>query len=129
MRRMRAEDGKRGRWSRAALGAVAAVVGGLALLHAAPARAWWRGGVWVDVVPPVVVGPPVVVAPPPVYYYPPAYYPPPTSPYPAQPAPAPSNGTCYAGPYVCPLDQPPAPNGACSCPTDNNGGRAWGHVG
>lgn len=98
------------------------------LLHPIPARAWWQGGVWVGVTPPVVVGPPVIYAPPPVYYYPPPYYAPPPAAYPQSPPP-PSNGTCYAGAYVCPLDQPPAPNGACSCPTDNGGGRAWGHVG
>jgi hypothetical protein len=51
---------------------------------AAPAHAWWRGGVWVGVAPaPYYYAPPHYYAPPPVVYAPPpVYYPPPAySPY------------------------------------------------
>lgn len=94
-------------------------------LAAMPARAWFFGGV--AIAPPVVIGPPVVYPPPPAYYpppyYPPAYYPPPVAP------PAPSERTCYAGAYVCPLDHAPGIDGSCSCPSDTTGGRVWGHLG
>ncbi len=111
-----------------------AAVGALAVSYSAPAHAWWRGGVVFAPIP--FFAPPPVVYPP--YYYPPAYYPPPPPPaaYTADPGYAP-NGVpgevaggraCYAGGYVCPLNQPVPPGGACSCPT-NSGGRIGGRAG
>jgi len=109
---------------RFALLARGVILGALFLLAAAPARAWFYGGI--AVAPPIVVGPPVVY-PPPVYYppvyYPPAYYPPPMAPHPA------GGQACYAGAYICPLDHAPGTDGSCSCPSDDNGGRVWGHLG
>jgi hypothetical protein len=73
-----------------------------------PALAWrhwgWGPGVVIGIPPPVVVAPPG-------YYY----------------APPPAGQACYAGPYVCPLDQPGPIGAACSCPT--NTGRAGGRIG
>lgn len=110
---------------RFALVARGAILGALLLLAAAPARAWFYGGI--AVAPPIVVGPPVVYPPPayypPTYYPPPAYYPPPVAPHPA------GGQACYAGAYVCPLDHAPGTDGSCSCPSDDNGGRVWGHLG
>jgi len=100
-----------------------AAVGVLAMGFAAPAHAWWRGGVFVGVAPvPFLVGPPVVYPP---YYYPPAYYPPPVT---YTPAPSAPGRACYAGTYVCPLDQAVPSGSSCSCPT-NGGGRAGGRAG
>jgi len=72
--------------------------------------------------PRVVVGIPFF-APPPVYYAPPpvSYAPPPVY---AAPAPVYGGRSCYAGPYVCPLERPTPVGAGCSCPT--NGGRAYG---
>ena len=113
-----------------------------ALGAAAPAQARWGGGWGIGIgimPPPVYIGPPpVYYGPPPVYYAPPpAYYAPPPGyapppDYVPPPDYAPSLGgppgqTCYAGPYVCPLDQPVPAGGPCSCPT--NQGRAWGRAG
>eukprot|EP01037_Dinobryon_pediforme_P005336 gene5336-5389_t len=80
-----------------------------------PAQAYWRGhfGFYG---PGIIVGPPVIYAPPPPVYYappPPVYY-----------APAPAGQTCYAGPYICPLDRPTPAGGGCSCPANN--GRVYG---
>lgn len=95
--------------------AVAAVAAGLALVPGT-ANAWWHGGFYGPRV--VFFGPPVIYGPPP-----PVYYAPPPVVY----APAPPAGqTCYAGAYVCPLDQPTPVNGGCSCPT--NQGRAYGRA-
>ena len=94
---------------------MAAVVAAFALPQ--PAQAWWRGG-WGG----VYVGLPVVV-PAPVYVYPPAYYPPPVA-Y----SPRPSGQTCYAGAYICPLDQPGPQGAPCSCPANQNT-RAGGRIG
>ncbi len=61
----------------------------------------------------------LLAAPPPVYYAPPVVYGAPTV-YAAPPvyaAPAAAQ-TCYAGPYVCPLDQATPVGGHCSCPTN-----------
>lgn len=45
-------------------------------------------------------------------------------------APRPAGGqACYAGAYVCPLDHAPGTDGSCSRPSDDNGGRVWGHLG
>lgn len=77
----------RSRRSRASVRSLALLTAGgigLAALSAAPAHAYWRGGVWIGAEPvapyypppPVYVPPPVVYAPPPVIYpppYPPAF--------------------------------------------------------
>ena len=115
---------------RAALLALA----GAALLPAA-AQAYWRGGVWFGL-PGIYVAPPVYVAPPPVYVAPPVYAAPPyvQAPYAQGPyAPGPSYSApqgpaqaCYAGPWVCPLEQPTASGAACACAA--NGGRVWGQA-
>lgn len=87
------------------------------MLAPEPAHAWWHrhgwgGGVFIG--PPIVVGPPVYYGPPPGYYY----------------APAPrtyaqAGEACYAGAYVCPLDQPTPAGAPCSCPT-NTQARSYG---
>lgn len=122
---------------------IATAVSG-AVLTPRAAEAWWRGGFYVGIPGPVVVGPPVVYAPPPAYYAPPPdYYAPapgysaPPSSYPGLPPysgsspPAYAGGhpgrTCYAGGYTCPLD-PNFPVGSgCSCPTGQ--GLAYGRAG
>ncbi len=79
----------------------------------APSRAYaWRYyyGPRVYFAAPLFLPPPVYIGPPPVYYAP--------RPYP------PSAQTCYAGAYICPLDQPAPVGGTCSCPATN--GRAYG---
>jgi len=74
--------------------------------------------------------------PPPYYYPPPAYYPPPPpvvyAPPPqsyGQQAPmaAPGGQSCYAGPYVCPMDRPVGSGTSCYCP-GNGGQRVWGRA-
>ncbi len=76
--------------------------------------------------------------PPPVYYPPPAYYAPPPvyyTPPPAQsaaapaysPAPSGEGQSCYAGPYVCPMDRPVASGGPCYC-IGNGGQRVSGRA-
>jgi hypothetical protein len=79
-----------------------------------------------------LVGPPVVVVPPvydyyypaPVYYSPPGYYDPPPVFYYPPPANAegPAGYSCYAGPYVCPLEKLQPVGGYCACPA--YGGRS-----
>jgi len=83
---------------------------------------WGGGGVFLGFVPPfyyappVYIGPPVVYAPPPVYGAPAPGY-----------APGPAGGTsCYAGAYVCPLENPGPAGAPCTCPT--NTGRVAGAV-
>jgi hypothetical protein len=79
-------------------------------------RGWgWGGGVFFGFAPPVYIGPPVIYAGPPVYYPPPPVY-----------APAPAGQTCYAGPYVCPLDYPGPAGAPCTCPANN--GRVGGLI-
>jgi hypothetical protein len=97
-----------------------------ALGAAMPAQARWYGGWGVGI---GIVPGPLYIAPPPVYYPPPpVYYAPPPVYYAPPPAyAAPAGSACYAGQYVCPLDQPTAPGGPCSCPT--NQGRAAGRAG
>ena len=107
---------------RTLLAATAATVGALGL--AAPAHAYWRGGVFFS-------APLVVVGPPPVYYAPPpaiVYAPPPLVPAPAAVTPAASSGragpatpvplgaTCYAGVYVCRLPALQPAGSGCACP-------------
>lgn len=70
-------------------------------------------------------------APPPYYYPPPpVYYAPPPAVYAPQnysqgPAPGGPGQTCYAGPYVCPMDRPTATGANCYC-LGNGGVRVWG---
>jgi hypothetical protein len=100
------------------IGATAmAVAAGITLLPGA-ANAWWRHGFYGPGV--VFIGPPIY-APPPIYYGPPVIYAPP----PVYAAPM-AGSTCYAGAYICPLDQPAPMGGECSCPT--NQGRAYGRA-
>jgi hypothetical protein len=131
----------------------AAVIGLGAAATPTPAKAWWHGG-WgfggvVIGLPPIVVAPPapvvvappapVVVAPPPPVYYaapPVAYYAPApavvATPAPAvavTPAPTYASALgqgCYAGAYVCPLEQATPVGADCSCPA--NEGRVSGQV-
>jgi hypothetical protein len=93
---------------------IAAAVAVLALPgHAHAWRVWgWGPGIYVGIPAPIVVAPPV-------YYGPPvAYYPPP---------PPRAGQACYAGAYVCPLDQPGPMGAPCSCPANN--GRVGGRIG
>ena len=63
--------------------------------------------------PPVYYAPPpVVYAPPPVYYEAPAQV---------------SNGSCYAGPYVCPLNVAVPAGAQCACP--GHSGVVYGRAG
>jgi len=109
----------------------------MALAVAAPAHAWWRGGVWIGV-PPLYVGPPAYY-PPPYYYPPPVYAPPPVvyaqppavyAPPAAQSLAPDSSGqqACYAGAYTCPINNPVPSGSSCFCQT-NQGARAWGRAG
>jgi uncharacterized membrane protein len=88
-----------------------------------PALAWRHGG-WG---PGIVIGiPPPVMAPPGYYDGPPAgYYDGPPPGY--YSVPQPLGQACYAGPYVCPLDEPGPLGAPCSCPTER--GRAGGRIG
>jgi hypothetical protein len=70
--------------------------------------------------------PPVYYPPPPVYYAPPAVYSPPQT-YSQAPAPT-GQQSCYAGPYVCPMDRPVASGTSCYC-VGNGGQRIWGRAG
>jgi hypothetical protein len=94
-------------------------------LLAVPAPAYSR--VWVGFGFPLFWTPPVYY-PPPIYYYPPpAYYPPPPATY-APPAPPVAGGqSCYAGAYVCPMDNPVPSGAACYC-LGNQGTHVWGHA-
>lgn len=95
-----------------------------ALGAAAPAQARWGGGWGVGI---GIMPPPVYIGPPPIYYGPPpVYYAPPPAYY-APPPGGPPGQACYAGPYVCPLDQPVTAGEPCSCPTNQD--RAWGRAG
>jgi hypothetical protein len=93
-----------------------------------PAAAWWRGGGFYVVAPPVYIAPPIYPYPAPVYP-PPAYYaPPPVSYAPAPPAPPQSTGqSCFAGPYACPMDHPTASGSACYC-LSNERSKIWGRA-
>lgn len=100
----------------------------LATAFPGPANAWRHGGWWG---PRVIIGVPgpIYLGPPAGYYYAPQYYAPPypTPPYPTPPYPTPAGQACYAGAYVCPLDQIGPQGAPCSCPTNN--GRVGGRVG
>lgn len=78
--------------------------------------------------PPAYYYPPPVYAPPPGYALPPAYYPPPPASYSSAPTPSSGSGqSCYAGAYVCPMDNPVASGAACYC-LGNQGVHVWGHA-
>ena len=114
----------------------------------AAAQAYWRGGYFIGV-PGVYVAPPPYAYYPPAYYppayfppagYPPAYYPPPgtgappasfAAPLPASPSstdspPLPPGQACFAGAWICPLDQPTPIGSPCACSA--GGGKAWGRA-
>lgn len=123
---------------------------GAGLLISAGAATQAQARVFVGFGFPLFFGPPVY-APPPVYYRPPIYYPPPAY-YPAYPAPpnfpppayyppppatyapppaytpqaTPAGQSCYAGPAVCPMENPVVSGSACYCTV--NGQRVWGHA-
>ena len=110
----------------------AATLGAALLPIALPstAHAWWRGGGFFIGVPfpPVVIAPPVYA--PPVYAPPPVVYAPQQDYYAQSPgyaAPAPYGQSCYAGPYVCPLQRSVPAGTNCSCP--GNAGRVFGRSG
>ena len=101
------------------------ILAGLAVVVAmfAPTPAQARIGIGFFVVPPVVVVPPVYD-----YYYPaPVYYPPPVYYYPPPvKTTMPVGYSCYAGPYICPLEKRLPVGGYCACPA--YGGSAAGTV-
>ncbi|MFC4167387.1 hypothetical protein [Teichococcus aestuarii] len=102
------------------------VLAGLMLAGLPAGSALARGGVWIG------IGPAYPAYPDPYPAYPyapvPAPYPPPAYSY-APPAVEGRLGqACYAGPYMCQLDQPGYVGQACSCPA-RPGERAWGQVG
>jgi len=100
-----------------------------------PALAYWHGGFFTGIAPPVFAAPPPVFFPPPVYYAPPppvVYAPPPIPPsfgpqsYPPG-GPTSSAQSCYAGSYVCPMQTAVPVGGTCWC-RGNNGGRVYGRA-
>ncbi|MBS0638310.1 MAG: hypothetical protein U1E70_11195 [Acetobacteraceae bacterium] len=113
--------------------------GTMALVGRAEARVFVGFGFGLPLVAPYAYPPPVYVAPPPVYYAPPppVYYTPPppptyyTPPRPYTPMPggvqSAARQSCYAGAYVCPMDQPIAPGATCWCP-GNGGQRVYGQA-
>ncbi|HBK06236.1 MAG TPA: hypothetical protein DDZ81_10280 [Acetobacteraceae bacterium] len=117
------------------LAIVMALCGAFAGLTAGSALARVFVGIGIPFYGPGYYPPPVYYPPPPAYFPPPVYYPPPPVYYPPPqtytPAPAPrasgAGQSCYAGPYVCPMDRP-APTGAsCYC-LGNAGQRVSGRV-
>lgn len=77
---------------------------------------------------PAYYPPPVYYPPPPVYYAPPpVYYTPPVQTYSQVPAPSGPGQTCYAGPYVCPMERPTVTGASCYC-SGNGGTRVWGRA-
>jgi hypothetical protein len=95
-----------------------------------PAAAWWRGGGVFIGLPPIVVAPPIYPGyyPPPAYYPPPYYAPPPPMAYAPQSQAQQGTGqSCYAGPYVCPMDHPVASGSGCYC-LGNDRTQVWGRA-
>ncbi len=94
-----------------------------AVAVSAPKPAQARIGIGFFVAPPAVVVPPVYddYYPAPVYYSPPVYYYPPLA-----RVSVPVGYTCYAGPYVCPLEKRHPVGGYCACPA--YGGNVAGTV-
>lgn len=113
---------------------VAAAALGAALLGLLTATEPAYSRVWVGFGFPLFWTPPVYY-PPPIYYYPPPVYAPPPPAYYSPPPPAaygpasPPGGvqSCYAGAYVCPMDNPVASGAACYC-LGNQGTHVWGHA-
>lgn len=115
---------------------------GLLLAGLPATEAMARGGVWIGIGPAYPEYHPYAVPaypyayapapyPPPGYRYAPSLYASPLYPPPlyASPGAAGRPGqACYAGPYMCQLDQPGHVGQACSCPA-RPGERAWGQVG
>jgi hypothetical protein len=119
--------------------AAATAVLSLATLVSSPpadARVFFGFGLGVPLGVPYYFGPPPVYYPPPpvIYAPPPVYYTPPPQAYAPQGyAPAPNLGqsaarqSCYAGPYMCPMDRPVQPGATCWCP-GNGGQRIYGQA-
>lgn len=105
-----------------AMALCAAMVG----LTASPAHARVFVGIGIPFYGPGFYPPPVYYPPPPPVYYapPPVVYAPPQT-YTPPPAVEPSGQSCYAGPYVCPMDRPVATGGSCYC-LGNGGQKVWG---
>ena len=110
-----------------------AVAGGV-LIGLTPGQAQARVfvGIGIPFYGPGFYPPPVYYPPPPVYYTPPpvVYTPPPqnySSPQPYERSGEPGGQSCYAGPYVCPMDRPVATGGGCYCP-GNGGQSVWGRA-
>ena len=86
---------------------------------------FWRPGIVVGVVPPVIYAPPpVYYAPPPVYYAPPpvTYTPPPVG-YAQSSAPG---ASCNAGSRICPMEVARPVGATCYCGA--GGGKVYGSV-
>ncbi len=113
----------------AAVGLCAAI--GVTALIPAPARARVFVGVGIGVpyygYGPAYLPPPVYYPPPPVYYAPPPVYYAPPRVYAPPPPPITGRQACYAGQYVCPMDNPIAPGAGCYC-SGNAGQRVWGRA-
>jgi hypothetical protein len=92
-----------------------------------PAEARIFVGIGVPFYGPGYYPPPVYYPPPPPVYYapPPTVYAPPPQSYSQGPAEGGPGQTCYAGPYVCPMDRPTATGSNCYC-LGNGGARVWG---
>ena len=109
----------------AALVVCAALVG----LASKPADARVFVGIGIPFYGPGFYPPPYYYPPPPPVYYappPPVVYAPPQA-YSPPPQPPGAGQSCYAGPYVCPMDRPIATGGNCYCP-GNGGERVWGRA-
>jgi hypothetical protein len=106
-----------------ALALCAALIG----LASSPAQARVFVGIGIPFYGPGFYPPPYYYPPPPPVYYappPPTVYAPPQA-YSPPPQAAGSGQSCYAGPYVCPMDRPIATGGNCYC-LGNGGERVWG---
>ncbi len=91
--------------------ATAITAGVAAAPKPAEARIFFGAGIGVPVFAPYYYRP---------YYYQPYYYAPAPVYYPPY-NPVPGGYTCYAGPYVCPLNYVHPINAPCSCPADGGG--------
>ena len=114
----------------AAAAGLAGVLLGLAGMATPAYSRVWVGfgfGFPLVVAPPLYYAPPAYYYPPPVYVPPPGYYPPPPAGYAPQPPSAGAGQSCYAGPYVCPMDSPVASGAPCYC-LGNQGVHVWGHA-
>jgi hypothetical protein len=102
-----------------------ALCAALVCLASNPAHARVFVGIGIPFYGPGFYPPPYYYPPPPVYYAPPppVVYAPPQAYSPPQA----SGQSCYAGPYVCPMDRPIATGGNCYC-LGNGGTRVWGRA-